>query len=471
MLLDFRILPILKVCPVLLCCCVSLMYSKEKVCYSFNADLVKAFDRLSRKLVYDKIDNPLVAQIVWSWMDRTESPYFIKWREVMHEIDRSKWNRGVEPGSILGPLLFIIGLNDEVLFKNSIFKSLFADDGQPLYRNLSVMAKDAEDFVKHVYDNDMSLHLEGDKEASFLVCGFGSKSVKNLTIELALKDSCPMVGNLAIKRNYAVKQLGVCIDMTGKSAVFEMGELLRKLKHASMELRSASSWMLASECINLVSTYVVSLLRYAICVWYPVLTKHNKHVIDEIRYWYMSVVVYCCFDTKDVLPWGVNSAKAMRKGTVTEERLLKLTALPSLEQLYIDSCRSHYPHVKRMMELGWLEGVIKENKRSKLLVYSSGDKIRAGSISPLKELVEVVRKSGQDKIKNKLDEAWLIRFENSSSEHRNVIRNFQKMMTVWYLDRMKDCIDRGRFSAGFLAEWRLRSDDVCKIIKRYKRLY
>ena len=253
------------------------VYSKEKVCYSFNGDLVKAFDRLSRKLVYDQITNPLVARIIWSWMDRSESPYFIKWREAVHTICRDKWNRGVEPGSILGPLLFIIGLNDRVLYERSLCKSLFADDGQPLYSKVSDMVLDAEKFIKYVYKNDMSLHLDGSKEASFLVCGWGSKTFKDLSIKLKLQDQLPEVGDLTIKRSYSVKQLGVYIDMSGSNAVFDLNELIKKLKHASIELRAASSWMLASECINLVSTYIVSLLRYAICVWYPVMMKYDSH--------------------------------------------------------------------------------------------------------------------------------------------------------------------------------------------------
>ena len=259
--------------------------------------------------------------------------------------------------------------------------------------------------------------------------------------------------------------------MTGKRATLDLGALIRKLKHVSIELKANSSWMLASECINLVSTYVVSLLRYAICVWYPVISRYDSHVIDVVRYWYMSILVYCCMDTKDVLPWGVNSAKAMRKGTVTEEKLLKLTALPSIEQLYIESCKSHYPHVENMLHLGWLEDIVKVNRRSKLLVYCTNNQIRAGSVSPLKEVIEVVRKNGRDKVKTKLEEAWLVKYERTSVGSRNEVRCFQKMMTVFYLGRMGDCIERGRFSAKFVAEWNLKSADVKRTIKKFKRLY
>ena len=289
------------------------IFSREDCCVAFNADLVKAFDRLSRINVIKNIDNPLMKEIVRTWMDRKRAPYTIWWRGKLHVIDRSQWNRGVEPGSNLGPLLFIIGLYDPGFYNKSLAKNLYADDGLPIYRTIHSMASDALDFIHFVKSSNMAIHTEGSKAATYMLIGKGTRGfdIKDSTIVLHSN-----YGDIEISEATTVKQLGINWYVSGKlrKPLIDITCIVSKLKHAATALRGIAPMVKASSALSIVKTYVLSVISTAIVVWFPIVKHNDIGTLNKLRYWYCSVMTYICTDAKDVLGW-CNSSKTVREGS------------------------------------------------------------------------------------------------------------------------------------------------------------
>ena len=413
----------------------------------FNGDLVKAFDRMSRERIYDKIKNPLLASIIWSWMDRTLAPYLIYWRGKYHEIDRSSWNRGVEPGSVLGPILFIIGLDDASHFLEALFKAFFADDGFPLFRTISTMASNAAAFISYIVRNGMEMHLSGSKAATFMLVGPHAKG-----LDLEYVDITTPGGSFRCQRVYSTKQVGLSwyVDGYGRALV-DLDPMIKQLKQAASALRGISGYVLSSDAIMIVKTYIISVVSYAIVIWFPISYHKNPDMLKKLRYWYASVMMYVCMDAKDCLGW-CNSSKTMDESASPYLKLKELTGLPLIYELYLASARSHYSQIEEMVDLNMLEGTVKRGSRQpQRLQYCKTDKIVYGGgklkhISPLFCLIMTVNQTGLTKLKFPVSDSWLVKFESEMSAERSkaCLRTLQKILTLAHFGRIEDALERNR---------------------------
>ena len=189
----------------------------------------------------------------------------IYWRGKAYLIYREDWSRGVEPGSVLGPILFIVALDDRSFFCLSILKNIFADDSFPLYKSLKDMNSDAADFINRVYKYQMEIHTQGDKALTFSVFGKGAKEAPKDTII-----ECDVGDIPCILKQTSIKQVGLefSIDASGIPICDMLGKISR-LREAGHALRRISRNCLSSTAVHLIKTYIVTVISYAICIWYP----------------------------------------------------------------------------------------------------------------------------------------------------------------------------------------------------------
>ena len=441
--------------------------SRYPLLYGFNGDLQKAFDRLSRKLVYDRIQNSALANIVWSWLDRTDSPYFIWWRGIYNEISRNEFSRGCPPGSICGPVTYILGQSDHLNFTHALFKALFADDSLPLTEEITDMIEDAENFANFAYNNGMSLHTTGDKAAVFIA--FGRGAVNESLGEISLSTDFGMVD---VKRTWKIRQLGFDVfahQSTGQAYIL-LDKLIDKLKHASIAMRILSVGTLSSTMISLVRTYLISLVSYGIICWYPIMSIYDPGQVKSVRYWYYSVVSYICTDTKQLLSWS-NSSHTISMGHSCELKFKQLCGLPTLEELTIASAKAHYPQIRYMLKLGWLDRIVYETARQKL-VYLCVPQIKKKFISPLKVCIDILDKFGYDKLFFETKDSFLVQIEieeELKDLKKEEIRLFQRTMTIMHFQMEKEYMKRVKVGDKIKNFFETKGKEVRKLLKRYKR--
>ena len=453
--------------------CTSLMMlqfdyiARKPLLYGFNGDLKKAFDRLSRKLVYDRIQNSALANIIWSWLDRRSSPYFLWWRGEYNCVSRDDFNRGCPPGSICGPVTYILGQSDHLNFTKALFKALFADDSLPLTEDPNDMIEDAENFANFAHNNGMSLHTEGDKAAVFMV--FGKGAVVEPLQEISLLTD---FGRVDVKRTWKIRQLGfdVAAHQANGRALVMLDRLIDKLKHASIAMRVLSAGTLSSTMISLVRTYLISLVSYGIICWYPLMSVYDPAQIKAVRYWYYSVICYICSDTKQLLSWSISS-HTMALGHSCEIRFKELCGLPTLEELCIASAKAHYQQIRQMLKLGWLDRIVYETARDKL-VYLCVPQIQKKFISPLRVCIDILDKFGCDKLFFDTKDSWLVKLEVEDllkDISKEEIRLFQRSMTIMHFQIEKEYFKRVKKGDKIRQFFEQKEKVVRKLLKRYRR--
>lgn len=247
-------------------------------------DLSKAFDRLDHSILISKLDNfgfsyPLLRLTQSYLQDRHQFVQYRGYKSI------SFWQKsGVPQGSILGPLFFVMFINDILEgFDNNIHFLLYADDLK-IYR----LVDSVDDCVNLQYclnrintwckDNYLPLNA-----SKCNVMSFGRKSnmyMFNYNVD-----------NESLQRPDFIKDLGVYFDpklsfnkhveMTTASAFRSLGFVIRNCKGftniATLRL--------------LYVTFVRSRLEYASIVWSPIY-NFNILQLEKIQRRFLKSAVY-----------------------------------------------------------------------------------------------------------------------------------------------------------------------------------
>uniref|UniRef100_A0A3Q3KL62 Reverse transcriptase domain-containing protein n=1 Tax=Monopterus albus TaxID=43700 RepID=A0A3Q3KL62_MONAL len=178
---------------------------EKKYTMGIFIDLKKAFDTVNHELLMDKLDKYGIRGMVGKWIRSylTQRRQFVR----LGEYQSSELNIvcGVPQGSVLGPKLFILYINDICKVSETVKMVLFADDttiwaSDENLQQLSVRVSEEFGKIKKWCDNNLlSLNLEKTK---YMV--FGNRRPHN---ELQLR-----IGGANIERVYEIKFLGVMVD-------------------------------------------------------------------------------------------------------------------------------------------------------------------------------------------------------------------------------------------------------------------
>lgn len=230
-------------------------------------DFSKAFDRIDHKVLLTKLLGLGISGDLFRWFssyirDRTQAVvlggYTSSWMVI---------SSGVPQGSLLGPLLFVMFINDiGTCFKYSKFQ-LFADD-MKIYRKIDsledsyLLQEDLLRVVSYCNVNNLDLNI-----SKCLIISFSRK--KNFI------NYVYSVADQPLTRTSTTKDLGVILD-SKLTYEHHIDHIVKKASSAlGFVMRNAASFKLMKTVKMLYCAYVRSHLEYACQVWNPNFICHS----------------------------------------------------------------------------------------------------------------------------------------------------------------------------------------------------
>ena len=243
-------------------------------------DAMKAFDTVNHKILLKKLQKIGIKGALLEWLknyltnrkqctvaNNIVSPY----RDITY---------GVPQGSVLGPLLFLIYINDlSNIIKNSKI-SMYADDTVIYisHSNLNIAITLIQSDLNALYEwcnrNKLTINC---KKTKFCLFGMRSniKRSKMLNIQLSLNANI-------LERVCSYKYLGLTLDehLNYNKHVKEMSKLI---SHKLYLLSKIRRYITQFACINIFKTMVLSVIEYCDIV-YAGTTQLNLSKLDNLFY-------------------------------------------------------------------------------------------------------------------------------------------------------------------------------------------
>ena len=238
----------------------------DKGCYVgiVMLDLKKAFDTVNHNILINKLHAYGMASNVIKWFSN-----YLNDRRHMTYVNGVKSNEqnatcGIPQGSILGPLLFIMYVNDLPNCVSNSQVSMYADDTGLYYisRNIkdivSKINEDLENVSNWLTRNKLSLNV---KKTEFMIIGTSQRLAKIVDSDINIK-----IKNERIKRVKSCKHLGVIIDETlswGK----HVDHVTKKVAPGLYYLRKSSSILPQKMQVLLYNAIIIPHLSYCNIIW------------------------------------------------------------------------------------------------------------------------------------------------------------------------------------------------------------
>ena len=247
-------------------------------------DFAKAFDKVDHEILLNKLKAFGITGKLFSWIKQ-----FLVDRNQFVTVNGVKSFlafviSGVPQGSVLGPILFIIYIDDLKDCLNSSSASSFADDTR-LSKEISscedtaLLQDDLDSVVKWAEHNNMALHE--DKFELLTYRTSRSKLLNELPFTSEWLEYTTPSGQ-AILPSTSVKDLGVHLSSDLKWSV-QASEVVKSAKKLANWVLSVFTDRSSSVMLTLFKSLVRSRLEYSCPVWNPLLIVDIKKVESTQR--------------------------------------------------------------------------------------------------------------------------------------------------------------------------------------------
>ena len=251
---------------------------RNEVTIGVFLDLSKAFDTLDHEILLNKLEHYGIRGVALDWVKSylSERLQFVKFNHTSSS--KCQIHCGVPQGSILGPLFFILYIND-LHFASSLTEPLlFADDTSILYSHrdqdhlISVLNEELIKIDSWMRSNKLSVNI---KKTNYVVFKSAQKKASS---------DLPLSFNSQIlKEKNAVKFLGAYIDncLTWKSYI---NHVCKKMSKSIGVIFRSRFFLTEKTLLSLYYTLVYPYISYCSTVWtstYP--TNLNRIYLLQKR--------------------------------------------------------------------------------------------------------------------------------------------------------------------------------------------
>ena len=205
---------------------IKLAINKNELLCGLFLDLSKAFDTVNHKILLSKLDHYGIRGPVHNLLKSylTNRKQYVKIGN--HKSESRQINCGVPQGSVLGPLLFILYINDLNKACNTGNIRIFADDTTVFFKCISkndITSKGTQ-IMTHLHNwfEANKLTLNSDK-SNFIVFRSRHNKMTNLPDQIHFENAC-------IKQSESAKYLGVILDehLTWNQQITEVCNKLKR---------------------------------------------------------------------------------------------------------------------------------------------------------------------------------------------------------------------------------------------------
>ena len=235
------------------------MEDKKYGCGVF-IDLKKAFDTVNHEILLQKLEHYGIRGVPLLWF----KSYLSNRKQFVHlNGANSKTENvicGVPQGSVLGPLLFLLYINDLPNVSKKLKFYLFADDTNIYYESKSLknlektMNKELEKLYEWLSINRLSLNIS---KTNFVIFMPPCKPKIPVTI---------LINKEAIEESSNVKYLGILID-SRLSFKFHIDELKKKVSRSVGVLYKLRHYVTSKILTNVYYAIIYPFLAYGNVVW------------------------------------------------------------------------------------------------------------------------------------------------------------------------------------------------------------